>query len=51
MDRAKNMLEAGLKIKDVAFALGYEDASYFSRMFYRESGQWPSEYVDSKKTY
>ena len=49
MDRAKNMLEAGLKIKDAASALGYEDASYFSRMFYRESGQWPSEYAIQKK--
>ena len=44
--RAKAMLEANPEalVKDVASSVGYSDPLYFSRIFKRETGLWPTEY-------
>ncbi len=45
IDRAKELLEnPGLKIKDVANLVGFEDEKYFSRQFHRTTGMSPNEY-------
>ncbi|MBD0724020.1 hypothetical protein B6A10_02390 [Flavobacterium sp. L1I52] len=31
-------------VNEIAFALGYEDYSYFSRLFKKNSGMSPSEF-------
>ena len=34
-------------LRDIAEAVGYEDASYFSRVFRKKTGLTPSEYIDA----
>jgi signal transduction histidine kinase/DNA-binding LacI/PurR family transcriptional regulator/AraC-like DNA-binding protein len=47
IQRAKSLLEMeGSSILDVALAVGFSQASYFSRVFRRETGVSPSEYLD-----
>lgn len=42
---AKKLLREGaLKVKDIAFAVGYEDNNYFSRIFKEKTGYTPLEY-------
>jgi YesN/AraC family two-component response regulator len=36
-----------MEIKQVAAAVGYEDALYFSRLFKKETGRNPSTFRDS----
>ena len=45
IDRARAMLETkpDALVKDVAKSVGYSDPLYFSRIFKRETGLWPSE--------
>lgn len=46
MDVAKKMLiSSKLSIKEVAFAIGYEDPLYFSRIFKKSTGFSPKEYI------
>ncbi|OAS18711.1 response regulator [Paenibacillus oryzisoli] len=44
--RAKELMEAQPKLlmKDIAVLIGYQDALYFSKLFKKETGVWPSEY-------
>ncbi|MBX7483800.1 helix-turn-helix domain-containing protein [Qipengyuania qiaonensis] len=45
LQKATRLLaEPGLSIADVAFAVGYEDPSYFSRLFCYQAGMSPSEW-------
>jgi YesN/AraC family two-component response regulator len=49
IEKAKRLLvgHRPLEIKQVAYAVGYEDALYFSRLFKKETGQSPSAFRDS----
>ena len=46
MERAKRMLTAkpDAMIKDVANCVGYTDPLYFSKVFQKATGHWPTEY-------
>lgn len=49
IDRAKEMLLSGdMKIYEVADALGFESAYYFSKVFKKVDGHSPREYIHSK---
>ena len=46
MEQAKNMLQSGSSsVTDIAYALGFEDPAYFSRVFKKNTGLSPSEYL------
>lgn len=51
MKQARFMLESvpDAQVKDVASSVGYNDPLYFSKLFKRENGLWPSEYQNSRK--
>jgi transcriptional regulator GlxA family with amidase domain len=45
VEAAKHMLETGLQTLDeISYNVGYEDTSYFKRVFVRHAGLTPSEY-------
>jgi AraC-like DNA-binding protein len=44
MERAKELLQIGLGIKEVAEKVGLEDQYYFSRLFKKTQGMSPSEF-------
>jgi AraC-like DNA-binding protein len=44
MEKARNMLATGQRVKETAAKLGYSDAYYFSRMFRRHMGASPARY-------
>jgi len=45
LEEAKQMLEAGdLAVEDIACEVGYQDASFFTRLFRRKVGLTPSQY-------
>lgn len=45
IDHAKELLEnPGIKIKDIANLVGFEDEKYFSRQFHKNTGLSPNEY-------
>ncbi len=46
VDTAKELLveHPDMLAKDVAFVVGYSDPNYFSRIFKRETGLYPSEF-------
>lgn len=44
MDKAKELLGSGLKVSAVARQVGYEDGSYFSRVFRKYTGLTPAGY-------
>ncbi len=49
MEKAKVMLlQDGVRIQDVAEALGYSQPHYFSKIFKQTTGMSPSEYVRSR---
>ncbi len=49
IDRAKEMLLSGdMKIYEVADALGFESAYYFSKVFKKVDGHSPREYIQNK---
>ncbi|HEY3323201.1 MAG TPA: AraC family transcriptional regulator [Planctomycetota bacterium] len=39
------MLAQGMDIKEAAFALGFSDAAYFSRLFRKYTGMTPTDYI------
>ena len=43
--RARHMLETvpEILVKDVAASVGYSDHHYFSKVFHRATGLWPTE--------
>lgn len=45
LERAKALLADGLKVTDVAFAVGMESAASFSTFFKKQAGVSPSEYA------
>jgi len=51
IQQAKKLLESDspVMVKDVAQAVGYTDQAYFSRVFKRLVGTWPSEYQASQR--
>lgn len=44
IQQAKDLLLKDMDIKDIAAAIGYEDARYFSRVFKNEAGMTPTEW-------
>ena len=51
IDKAKEMLLSGdMKIYEVADALGFESAYYFSKVFKKVDGHSPREYIQSKSS-
>ncbi|MFA0964424.1 two-component regulator propeller domain-containing protein [Roseivirga sp. BDSF3-8] len=49
MQKAKSLLEGNtLNISEVAYASGYNDPKYFSRLFKKHFGQSPKEFVEQK---
>lgn len=44
MNRAKQMLQEGAAVQDIAVALGYEGRQYFSELFKKHTGMTPSEF-------
>ncbi|TNJ64900.1 helix-turn-helix domain-containing protein [Paenibacillus hemerocallicola] len=44
MEHAKNMLQQGFKVNDVAKALGFEDSSYLAKVFRKYWGVSPGVY-------
>ena len=43
------LLENRLHIKDIAFAVGYQDPNYFSRIFRKQKGIAPTSYLQERK--
>jgi AraC-like DNA-binding protein len=45
MQHASKLLQAGtLSVSEIAYAVGFESLSYFSRSFKKHTGKSPSEY-------
>lgn len=44
IDQAKKLLQSNMAVGDVAIAVGYRDAKYFSEIFYQKTGCFPSDY-------
>jgi len=45
LEAAKRLLEAGqLPVDEISAEVGYEDASFFRRLFKRRTGLTPSQY-------
>ena len=50
MEKAKALLAEGkLTVSEVAFAVGYDNFTYFSRLFKNKVGVMPKEYKKGKK--
>jgi two-component system response regulator YesN len=48
LNRAKELLKkTNMKIQDIAGAVGFESAAYFSRFFKKETNVSPNEYRES----
>ncbi|MDR0671021.1 MAG: AraC family transcriptional regulator, partial [Oscillospiraceae bacterium] len=48
IEKAKRMIagSSDLRMKDIAQLLGYSDPYYFSKIFKKETGEWPSQYQE-----
>ena len=44
INRAKTILAQNIPVREVAAAVGFQTVTYFSRIFYKETGYMPSEY-------
>lgn len=44
----KNVLASGLSVAETAYKLGFEYPAHLSRMFKKETGMTPSEYIQSR---
>ena len=44
VDSAKELLEEGRSVKEIAYLLGIDDPSYFSRLFRKQAGLSPEEF-------
>lgn len=49
IDKAKELMRTSpeLKVWNIAEIVGYSDPQYFSRIFKKETGKYPSEYIES----
>lgn len=48
INEAKNKLRSGdMSVSEVAYALGFENMSYFSRLFKKETGVLPTAYKNN----
>jgi YesN/AraC family two-component response regulator len=49
IQKAKGILESrcDILVRDVAETVGYDNSSHFSRVFKKETGLWPKEYMDN----
>jgi len=47
LHKAKNLLEGYVykSLAEVAYAVGFNDAHYFSKQFYNQYGQWPKDLI------
>jgi AraC-like DNA-binding protein len=46
LHKAKRLLQAGqLDITEIAFAVGFKDLAYFSRVFSKEFGKSPKNFI------
>lgn len=44
MEEATRLLQVlGLSVKETSQHVGFRDVSYFSRVFHKHTGKWPSE--------
>ena len=48
--KAKELLADGCSIKETTWRVGYNNMNYFYRLFKRQTGVTPKEYLDSSKT-
>lgn len=50
IEEAKNLMQAnpGMLIKEVGAFVGYTDPYYFSKVFYKETGIWPTQFSESQ---
>ena len=48
INRAKNLLKDGYSVTDTSRLVGFNDIYYFSRMFKRNEGMSPSEYIRTR---
>ena len=44
LEAKRNLLATTSQIKEIAFQLGYEDPSYFSRFFKKHTGHTPEDF-------
>lgn len=44
LEAKRLLLYSGLNNKEVAYKLGYDDPSYFARIFHKKTGSTPSEF-------
>lgn len=47
--QVKNRLAAGMAVSEVAFGLGFEYPQHLSRIFKKETGMTPKEYIQSRR--
>ena len=47
LEAKRSLMRSSLSVADVAAQLGYEDQSYFSRLFKKKTGQTPREFMSS----
>ncbi|WP_052427388.1 helix-turn-helix domain-containing protein [Neobacillus niacini] len=49
INQAKHLLKTeNLSVEEIAWTIGYDDASYFARVFKKETGRTPSQYRDGE---
>ncbi len=49
IEAKRMLLYSGLSVQQIGYELGYEDKSYFSRVFKRQTGMTPKEYQEKHK--
>jgi two-component system response regulator YesN len=50
MEKAEKLiLEGKMNVKEVAFAVGYQDPNYFSKIFKKTTGVLPTVYAAEKR--
>lgn len=50
INQAKHLLKTeNLSVEEIAYMIGYDDPSYFARVFKKETGRTPSQYRDGER--
>ena len=49
MERACQMLREGNNVSETAYATGFTDPNYFSKIFKKSIGRTPTEYISNTK--